>query len=79
MSGGGRGRGGGGTAVEKSLEIVIKQVLLEGSFERGGRSRVAQCLTQILSNRWARVRRRSFTKCFCVYTKVRRWSPKTFS
>ena len=29
-----------GTAVKNSLEIIIKQVRLEGSFKRGGRIRV---------------------------------------
>ena len=31
-----------GTAVKNSLEIIIKQVCLEGGFERGGRIRVAE-------------------------------------
>ena len=54
-------------AVKKSLEIIIKQVRLEGGFERGGRIRMAECLRQIVPNRWASIRKRSFTKCFCVY------------
>ena len=33
-----------GRAVKNSLEIIIKQVRLEGGFERGGRIRVAECL-----------------------------------
>ena len=41
---------------------------LEGGFERGGRIRVAECLRQIVPDRWASIRKRSFTKCFCVYT-----------
>ena len=41
---------------------------LEGGFERGGRIRVAECLRQIVPDRWASIRKRSFPKCFCVYT-----------
>ena len=40
---------------------------LEGGFERGGRIRVAECLRQIVPDSWASIRKRSFTKCFCVY------------
>ena len=58
-----------GTAVKNSLEIIIKQVRLEGGFKRGGRIKVAECLRQTVPNRWARVRKGSFTKCFCVYTR----------
>ena len=58
---------GMGRAVKNSLEIVIKQVRLEGGFERGGRIRVAECLRQIVPDRWASIRKRSFAKCFCVY------------
>ena len=58
---------GMGSAVKNSLEIIIKQVRLEGGFKRGGRIRVAECLRQIVPDRWASVRKRSFTKCFCVY------------
>ena len=29
---------------------------------------VAECLRQIVADRWASIRKRSFTKCFCVYT-----------
>ena len=57
-----------GRAVRNSLEIVIKQVRLEGGFKRGGRIRVAECLRQIVQDRWASIRKISFTKCFCVYT-----------
>ena len=39
---------GMGRAVKNSLEIVIKQVHLEGGFKRGGRIRVAECLRQIV-------------------------------
>ena len=73
----GRGDGQGsvsdemmGRAVRNSLEIVIKQVRLEDGFERGDRIRVAECLRQIVPDRWASIRKRSFTKCFCVYTGV---------
>jgi len=34
---------GMGRAAKNSLEIVIKQVRLEGGFQRGGRIRVAEC------------------------------------
>ena len=57
-----------GRAGKDSLEIIIKLVRLEGGFERGGRIRVAECLRQIVPDRWASIRKRSFTKCFCVYT-----------
>ena len=40
-----------GRAVKNSLEIIIKQVRLEGGFERGGRIRVAECLGQIVPDR----------------------------
>ena len=39
---------GMGRAVKNSLEIIIKQVRLEGSFARGGRIRVVECLRQIV-------------------------------
>ena len=57
-----------GRAVKNCLEIVIKQVRLEGGFERGGRIRVGECLRHTVPDRWAGIRKRSFTKCFCVYT-----------
>ena len=45
-------------AVKKdSLEIVIKQVHLEGGFKRGGRIRVAECLRQTVPNRGASIRK----------------------
>ena len=59
---------GMGRAVKNSLEIIIKQVRLEVGFEREGRIRVAECLRQIVPDRRASIRKRSFTKCFCVYT-----------
>ena len=59
---------GMGRAIKNSLEIIIKQVRLEGGFERGGRIRAAECLRQIVPDRWASIRKISFTKCFCVYT-----------
>ena len=58
---------GMGRAVKNSLEIIIKQVCLEGGIERGGRIRVAECLRRIVPDRWASIRKRPFTKCFCVY------------
>ena len=45
-------------AVKNSLEIIIKQVRLEGGFERGGRIRVAECLRQIVPYRWASIRKK---------------------
>ena len=58
-----------GRAVENSLEIIIKQVRLESGFERGGGIGVAECLRQIVPDRWASVRKRSFTKCCCFFTQ----------
>ena len=52
-----------------SLEIVIEQVGLEGGFERGRRLRVAECLKQTVPNRWASVRKWSFSRYFCVYRR----------
>ena len=52
------------------LETVTEEVRLEGGFKRGRRIRVAECLRQSFPNRWASVRKRSFAKCFCVYTRV---------
>ena len=40
---------------------------LKGGFERGGRIRVVECLRQIVPDRWASIRKRSFTKYFCEY------------
>ena len=56
-----------GRAVKNSLETIIKPVRLEGGFERGGRIRVAECLRQIVPDRWASIRKSSFTKYFGVY------------
>ena len=56
------------TAVKNSLEIIIKQMSLEGSFKRGGRIRVAVCLKQIVPNRWASIRKPSFRQTFlCLH------------
>ena len=63
---------GVGTTVKNSLEIIIKLVRLEGGFKRGGRLKVAEFFMQIVPNRWASIRKRSFTKYFRVYTKVKR-------
>ena len=65
---------GMGRDVKNSLEIVIKQVRLEGGFEGGGKIRVAECLRQIVPDRWASIRKRSFTKCFCVHFVFSRMS-----
>ena len=65
------GRGGDGQGCEKHLVkiIIIKHVRLEGGFERGRRIRVAECLRQIVPDRWASIRKKVFhQKCFCVYT-----------
>ena len=45
--------------MKNSLEIIIKQVRLEGGFKRGGRIRVAESLRQIVPDRWASIRKRS--------------------
>ena len=58
---------GDGQGCEKQFSN-IKQVRLEGGFERGGRIIVAECLRQIFPDRWASIRKRSFAKCFCLYT-----------
>ena len=59
---------GMGRAVKNSLEIIIKQVRLEGGFERGGRIRVAECLRQIVPDRWASIRIMYFTPMFvCLH------------
>ena len=55
--------------MKNSLEIIIKQVRLGGDFKRGGRIRLAECLRQIVPDRWASVRKRSVTECFCVYAR----------
>ena len=31
---------------------------------------MAECVRQIVPDRWDSIRKRSFTKCFCVYTGV---------
>ena len=54
--------------MKNSLEIIIKQVRLEGGFKRGGRIRAAECLRQIVPDRWASIRKISFIKCF-VFTR----------
>jgi len=46
-----------GMAVKNCLEIIIKQVRLEGGFKRGSRNRVAEFLRQTVPNRWASVRK----------------------
>ena len=61
-----------GRAVKNSLEIIIKQARLEGGFERGGRIRAAECWRLIVPDRWASIRKRSFTKCF---HQVSVWKP----
>ena len=52
-----------GTNVKNSLEIIVKQVRLEGGLRGGGIS-VMECLRQIVTDRWASISKRSFTKCF---------------
>ena len=46
-----------GRAVKNSLEIIIKQVHLEGGFKRGGRMRVAESLSQTVPDRCACIRK----------------------
>ena len=58
-----------GRAVKNSLEIIIKQVHLEGGFKRGGRIRVAGCLRQIVPNRWASVRKKDISPNVSVFTR----------
>lgn len=65
--------GGGGVkmVVKKTdgLEIIIKQVSFEGSFEKESQIRVVEHQRQTVPNRWA-CARKSFAKSFCVYTRV---------
>ena len=58
---------GMGRAVKNSLEIVIKQVRLEGGFKRGGRIRVAECLRQIVPDRWASIRKIFHQMFLCLH------------
>ena len=54
---------GMGRAVKNSLEIIIKQVRLEGGFERGGGVFEANCSRQVGQHK-----KRSFIKCFfCLH------------
>ena len=57
-----------GRAVENSLEIVIKQVRLEGGFKRGGRIRVAECLRQIVPD-VGQHKKKIFHQMFFVFTR----------
>ena len=52
-----------------SLGIVTEEVHPEASFKRVGRIRAAGHLRQTVPNRWASVRKHSFTKRFCVYMR----------
>ena len=54
-------------SVKNSLETIIKQVHLEGGFKRGGRIRVAECLRQIVPNRWACIRKIFHQMFFCLH------------
>ena len=63
-------------AVKNSLEIIIKQVRLEGGFERGGKIRVTEFLRQIVPDRLGQHKNffslivgqvRSFTDCKSKY------------
>ena len=60
---------GTGTAVKNSLEIIIKQVrqIFRAAHKRGGRIRVAGSLRQTVPNRWASVRKLSFTKIMFLF------------
>ena len=46
--------------MKNSLEIIIKQVRLEGGFKTRGRIRVAECLRQIVPNRGASLKKQIF-------------------
>ena len=63
------GRGDIGKAVKNSLEIVIKQVHLEGGFKRGGSIRVAECSRQIVPDRWASIRKKDLSPNVFVFTR----------
>ena len=59
---------GTGRAVKNILEIIIKQVSLEGGFEIGGRIRVEECLRQTVPDRWASITggdKGSCVRCRC--------------
>ena len=47
---------------------------LEGGFERGGRIRVAECLRQIVPDRWASIRKKVFYQMFlCLHGRWQRF------
>ena len=57
-----------GRAVKNSLEIVIKQVRLEGGFERGGRIRVAECFEANCSRQMGQHKKKIFHQMFlCLH------------
>ena len=49
---------GDGQGCENSLEIIIKQVHLEGGFERGSRIRVVERLRQTVPDRQASIKKK---------------------
>ena len=57
------------TVPNRGGRMRVAECLRQTVPNRGGRIRVAECLRQTVPNRWASLRKRSFTKCFCVYTK----------
>ena len=61
-----------GRTVKNSLELIIKQVRLEGGFERGGRIRVAECLRQTVPDRWSsRSEEKDLSPNIFVFTRGR--------
>ena len=60
---------GVGRAAKNSLEIVIKQVRLEGGFKTGGRIRVVECLRQIVPDRWASIKKKDLSPNVFVFTR----------
>ena len=64
--------------MKNSLEIVIKQVHLEGGFKRGGRIRVAKCLKQIVPNRWTSEKNTYFYQMFLCLLVVHWFSVGRF-
>ena len=60
---------GDGQGCENSLEIIIKQVHLEGGFERGSRVRVVECLRQTVPDRQASIKKKNLSPNVFVFTR----------
>ena len=62
--------GGIGTAVKKFRKL-LNRCFLRVALKKEAESEwhIIACLRQIVPNRWANVKKWSFTKCFCVYTR----------